>query len=94
MGTKSSGTSCASARTGSNGRAVVDRAALLAETVKDLHKNETFERALGRILRRHGHSYEAYRALMDELRERSRREGVDLLVMARRVASGEDLGVE
>ncbi len=64
-----------------------ERARILMEAIKDLHKNETFERALGRTLRRHGQEYEEYLQLVGDLREKARREGVDILEAARREAS-------
>jgi hypothetical protein len=65
-----------------------DKARILQEAIKGLHKNETFERALGRTLRRHGRSYEEYLHLIAEVRERAKMDKVDLLEAARRVASG------
>jgi hypothetical protein len=64
-----------------------DRSRILEEAVKDLHKNETFERALGRTLRRHGRSYREYLDLIAEVRDRARQDGVDIVEAARRVAS-------
>ncbi len=63
------------------------RVTVLREALKDLHKNETFERALGRILRARGVDYEEYLELMGEIRERARRENVDIVEAARREAS-------
>lgn len=60
---------------------------LLEEALKDLHKNETFERALGRILRRHGEGYEEYTRIISAVRNRARRDDVDLLEAARREVS-------
>lgn len=57
--------------------------AFLEEAVKDLHKNETFERALGRVLRRHNLGYEVYLDLVSRLRERADREQIGLLEAAR-----------
>lgn len=62
--------------------------AILQEALKDLHKNETFERALGRILRRHGKGYDEYLEIMGSVRARAKREGIDLLEAADRQASG------
>ncbi len=59
----------------------------LREALKDLHKNETFERALGRVLRAHKRDYQDYVQLIGAVRERARREGVGLLEAARREAS-------
>ncbi|MDX1534266.1 MAG: hypothetical protein R3291_01435 [Thermoplasmata archaeon] len=66
--------------------AEVDRGAVLQEALKDLHSNETFERALGRILRRHGKGYEEYVEIMGSLRAQAEQEGIDLLEAARRQA--------
>ena len=63
------------------------KASILQEALKDKHKNETFERALGRILRAHGRDYEDYLELMSEIRERAGREKVDIVEAARREAS-------
>jgi hypothetical protein len=46
---------------------------LLLEAVKDLHKGETVERALGRILRRYGGTYEDYLRIMGDVRELARK---------------------
>ncbi len=64
-----------------------DRTEILREALKDLHKNETFERALGRILRAHGLAYEEYQELMGDIRARAKRENVDILEAARRETS-------
>ncbi len=60
---------------------------ILLEAIKDLHKNETFERALGRVLRRHGRDYQDYLKLMGRIRERAAKEDVGILVAAEREAS-------
>jgi hypothetical protein len=65
----------------------VDRETVLQETLRDLHKNETFERALGRILRRHGKGYEEYVEIMGAVRNQAEREGIELLEAARKQAS-------
>ena len=67
--------------------AEVDRGTILQEALKDLHSNETFERALGRILRRHGEGYEAYVEIMGSVRARANRDGIELLEAARRQSS-------
>ncbi len=63
------------------------RSEILREAVKDLHKNETFERALGRVLRRHGRDYQDYLALIDRVRRRAKKDDIDILVAAKREAS-------
>ncbi|MEE8198364.1 MAG: hypothetical protein V3R46_04805 [Thermoplasmata archaeon] len=67
--------------------AEVDHGTILQEALKDLHSNETFERALGRILRRHGKGYEAYVEIMGSVRAQAKRDGVELLEAARRQSS-------
>ncbi|MFQ5986728.1 MAG: hypothetical protein ACE5KQ_05165 [Thermoplasmata archaeon] len=64
-----------------------DRGTVLREALKDLHRNETFERALGRILRRHGKGYEEYVEIIGAVRARAKREGIELLEAARKQAS-------
>jgi hypothetical protein len=64
-----------------------DRGKILEETLKDLHSNETFERALGRILRRHGKGYEEYVEIMGSVRTQAERENIELLEAARRLSS-------
>ncbi|TLZ66050.1 MAG: hypothetical protein E6K16_02240 [Methanobacteriota archaeon] len=59
---------------------------LIAEAVGDLHKDETIERALGRIVRRHGGTYEAYVHVIGIVRELAHREKVTPLEAARRLA--------
>ena len=65
----------------------VDRGAILQEALKDLHRNETFERALGRILRRHGKGYKDYVEIMGAVRTQANKEGVELLEAARQQSS-------
>lgn len=65
-----------------------EKRTILQEAVRDLHKNETFERALGRVLRQHGKDYEVYVNLIAAIRERAVRDQVDLVEAARRQASG------
>ncbi len=65
----------------------VDRGTVLQEALKDLHKNETFERALGRILRRHGKGYKEYVEIMGAVRTQAHKEGIELLEAARRQSS-------
>jgi len=59
---------------------------LLLEAVKDLHKDEPVERALGRIMRRHGGTYEDYVRIMGGVRELARKEKVTPLEAARVLA--------
>src|SRR3989442_8306353 len=59
---------------------------LLAEAVKDLHKEETLERALSRILRRYGGTYDEYIRIMGEVRELANREKITALEAARKLS--------
>jgi len=56
---------------------------LIAEALGDLQKEETIERALGRILRRYGQTYAEYLRIMDIVREVAHREKVTNLEAAR-----------
>jgi len=59
---------------------------LLAEAVKDLHKEETLERALSRILRRYGGTYDEYIRIMGEVRELANREKITALEAGRKLS--------
>ena len=59
---------------------------LLREAVGDLHKGETVERAVGRIVRRRGGTYGDYVRIMDSVRDLSARERLTALQAARKLA--------
>ncbi|HEY5538774.1 MAG TPA: hypothetical protein VIL58_04450 [Thermoplasmata archaeon] len=59
---------------------------LLAEALKDLHKGETVERALGRIVRRNGGTYEEYVRIMADVRELAVKEKLTSVDATRRLA--------
>jgi len=59
---------------------------LLAEALGDLQKGETIERALSRILRRYGGTYEDYVRIMGEVRDLATQEKLATLEAARRIA--------
>ncbi len=59
---------------------------LLTEALGDLHKGELIERAVGRILRRYGGTYQDYRRIMDDVRDLAHREKITSLEAARRLA--------
>lgn len=60
---------------------------ILLEAVKDLHKGETIERAVGRILRRYGGTYEVdYQRIMATVREFARKEKITAIEAARKLA--------
>jgi len=59
---------------------------LPAEAVRDLQKGESVERALSRILRRYGGTYEDYVRIMGEVRDLANREKVTTFEAAQRLA--------
>ena len=59
---------------------------LLGEALRDLQKGETVERALSRILRRYGGTYEDYVRIMSDVRELAHREKIPALEAARKIA--------
>ncbi len=59
---------------------------LLAEALGDLQKGETIERALSRILRRYGGTYEDYVQIMSDVRDLATKEKLSTLEAARRIA--------
>ena len=59
---------------------------LLAEALGDLQKAETIERALSRILRRYGGTYEDYVRIMSDVRDLATKEKLSTLEAARRIA--------
>ncbi len=65
---------------------MVDQPAVLKEALKVLRKHETFEKSLGRAVRRYGGNYEDYIALMSEVRDRANRKGIDLLEAAKELS--------
>jgi hypothetical protein len=65
----------------------VAAADLLREAVRDQHPNETFEKALGRIVRNHGGTYEDYMEIIARVRDRAKRDKKGLAAAARSLAS-------
>ena len=59
---------------------------LIAEALRDLHKEETIERALSRILRRYGGTYAEYLRIIGDVRDLATREKVTALEAAKRLA--------
>jgi len=59
---------------------------LLAEALGDLQEGETIERALSRILRRYGGTYEDYVRIMSDVRDLATKEKLSTLEAARRIA--------
>ncbi len=59
---------------------------LIAEALGDLQKGETIERALSRILRRYGGTYEDYVRIMSDVRDLASKEKLSNLEAARRIA--------
>jgi len=59
---------------------------LLAEALGDLQKGEIIERALSRILRRYGGTYEDYVRIMSDVRDLATKEKLSTLEAAQRIA--------
>lgn len=62
-----------------------DKTRAILDAIKDLHTNETFERALGRIVRNRRMSYENYMDIIAEIRELANKKKIDLVEAARRI---------
>jgi hypothetical protein len=62
---------------------VTDDIAIVREALKDRHPNESFERTLGRIVRRQGGTFSDYLRIADALRELARERKVGLEDAAR-----------
>ncbi|TET90957.1 MAG: hypothetical protein E3J35_04805 [Methanomassiliicoccales archaeon] len=62
-----------------------DKTRAILDAIKDLHTNETFERALGRIVRNRRMSYEDYMDIIAEIRELANKKKIDLVEAARRI---------
>jgi len=60
---------------------------LLREAVRDQHSNETFEKALGRIVRNHGGLFKDYLQIIARVRKRAKRDGKGLVAAATVLAS-------
>ncbi|MEE9224283.1 MAG: hypothetical protein V3U51_06005 [Thermoplasmata archaeon] len=63
-----------------------EKAEIILEALRDLHSNETFERAIGRYVRNHKGDYEEYIKLISEIRKLSQKKKVTLLKAAERLA--------
>jgi hypothetical protein len=63
-----------------------EKAAVIWEALRDLHSNETLERALGRYVRNHKGDYGDYVELMSAIRLISKRKKLSLLKAAERLA--------
>ena len=53
-------------------------AQVLREAVKDQHSNETFEKALGRIVRKHHGTFQDYMDLIAKVRGRAKKGDISL----------------
>jgi len=59
---------------------------ILREAIRDLHKGETLERTVGRIVRRHSGTYEDYVRIMDSVRDLAARDRLTPIQAARTLA--------
>ncbi len=62
------------------------KAEVIWSALKDLHSNETLERAIGRYVRNARGTYEDYMDIMATIREVAKKKKLDLLNAAKRVA--------
>jgi hypothetical protein len=62
-----------------------EKATVLWEALRDLHSNETFERALGRYVRNHRGDYEDYLELISAVRDMAKKK-LDILDAAKKLA--------
>jgi hypothetical protein len=62
------------------------KAEVIYSALKDLHSNETLERAIGRYVRNAGGSYEDYVQIMSAIREISGKKKMSLLKAAKKLA--------
>ncbi len=62
---------------------------VLREAVRDLHPNETFEKSLGRAIRKHGGTYEDYLDLIRRVRRRAEKDKGSLKDAAKALSSRE-----
>lgn len=63
-----------------------DTAAILRQTLKEMRRNETFEKALGRVIRKNGGTYQDYIELVSAVRDRAHKKGRDLLEAAKELS--------
>ena len=59
---------------------------VLREAVRDQHPNETFEKALGRIVRKNQGTYRDYMDLIAQVRGRAKRDGQGLVSAAEAIS--------
>lgn len=63
-----------------------EKATIIFEALKDLHSNETLERAIGRYVRNHRGDYKDYLDIISSIRELANKKKLSLLDAARRLA--------
>ena len=62
------------------------KAEVIWSALRDLHSNETLERAIGRYVRNLKGSYEDYMGIMSTIRELAKKKKLSLLDAAKKVA--------
>lgn len=60
---------------------------LIRDALRDLHKNESFERALARVIRKNNGTYRDYIETISEIREYALKRKLDLKEAARKLSS-------
>ena len=62
---------------------------VLREAVRDRHSNETFEKALSRVVRKHQGTFADYVDIVGRVRERAKRDSSSLTEAAKSLAAQE-----
>jgi hypothetical protein len=64
-----------------------EKAKIIRDALRDLHKNETLERAIGRLVRGRKGSYQDYMDIISSIRDMAQKKKIDLIEAAKRVAA-------
>ena len=59
---------------------------VVAEALKDMHKNETLEEAIGRAVRKNGGKYEDYLRIMADIRDLAYSKEITTLEAAKEIS--------
>ena len=67
-----------------------DETSAVRKAIDSMRKKDIFEKVLGREMRRQGLDYEAYVRVIGDIRERARKDQVDLVIAAGALLSKQD----
>ena len=62
----------------------------MRKAIDSMRKKDIFEKVLGREMRRQGLDYKAYVRVIGDIRERARKDKVDLVIAAKKLLSNQD----